>query len=211
MRKLLIGPALLGATALGGSFYGRESTQIVHKSPGAVYAALNQAIDNAPASGTWQFEEGGRSVPYSRTVEHVSDQHLLIKVAMNDRPGAEADVSLAPAEEGKSTLVTVKVHTDHAILREALAGTSQARLAYAPDWLLTIAAGPAMKDIAARIEDGTLSSDTQQYFSRADWESRLPPEQRHQLEEWRQYQASKPALDPDAAARNYMNGNGSSN
>lgn len=207
MRKLLIGPALLGATALGGSVYGRESIQLIHKSPTAVYAALEQAIDNAPASGTWQFDEGGRSIPYSRSVERSSDQHLLIKVAMNDKPGAEADVSLAPADDGKSTLVTVKVHTDHAVLREALAGTSQARLAYAPDWLLTIAARPAMRDIAARIEDGTLSSDTQQYFSQADWESRLPPEQQKQMQQWHQYEASKPALDPDAAARNYLSGN----
>jgi hypothetical protein len=36
----------------------------------------------------------------------------------------------------------------------------------------------------------------------AQWENNLSEDQRNQMAEWRQYDATRPSLDPDAAAQN---------
>jgi hypothetical protein len=103
--------------------------------------------------------------------------------------------------------MAVKVHTDHAVLRQALAGTSKARLGYAPDWMLNLTIRPVLQQLAAKIESGDALGDPMHGFqSQADWEASLPPEQQKQMQEWRQYQASRPMTDPNADAKRYLNG-----
>ena len=45
-------------------------------------------------------------------------------------------------------------------------------------------------------------------MSQADWEASLPPDQQKQVQDYRQYAAAAPTLDPDSDARNYMQGSG---
>ena len=98
--------------------------------------------------------------------------------------------------------MTVRIHSDHAVLREALAGTSKARLAYAPDWMLNLTARPLLRQIAGQIEQGQAVGDPMHGFqSQADWEASLPPDKQRQMQEWRQYDASRPMTDPDADAK----------
>src|SRR3982750_4846728 len=95
----------------------------------------------------------------------------------------------------------------HAVLRDALAGTSKARLAYAPDWMLNLTARPVLRQLAGQIEQGRAVGDPMHGFqSQADWEASLPPEKQKQMQEWRQYDASRPMTDPDAAANKFLNG-----
>jgi hypothetical protein len=63
MFKFLIGPVLMGAGYLAGSFYGSDAEQAVHKSPSVTYAAVEQALGNVRQSGT-TFFDGGTPVPY---------------------------------------------------------------------------------------------------------------------------------------------------
>ena len=51
-------------------------------------------------------------------------------------------------------MITAKLHGDHGVLREALAGTSKAQLAYAPDWMLNLPARPVLRQLAQQIETG---------------------------------------------------------
>ena len=160
MWKFLIGPALLGVTCLAGSIYGADAEQVVRKSPGVTYAAVEQAIDGAKQSGTMQLE-GGQPVPYELHVERTFDQRLDLTLTMGGRQGAETHVAFTPQDNGQATLMTVKVHTDHAVLRQALAGTSKEKLGYAPDWLLNIAMKSVLKTLAEQIEQGeTLGNPT---------------------------------------------------
>jgi hypothetical protein len=102
----------------------------------------------------------------------------------------------------------VKLHGDHAVLRDRLAGTSQARLAYAPDWLLNLTFRPVLRALAEDIEKEQGFASLSGGESEADWEAKLSPGEQQQVQQWRQYEATRPAVDPDAAAQNYMSGGG---
>jgi len=201
MLKFLIGPALVGAGYGAGSYYGADAEQLVHKSPSTTYAAVEQALANTKQSGT-TFFEGGTPMPYQINVDRTLDQHLVIHLLFNGQQGAEADLTFTPQSDGKDTLIATKIHADRAVLRTALAGTSKARLAYAPDWMLNLTAKPLLQQLAQQIEqgqpaslDGSGGSDAE-----AQWEANLTADQRQQVSDWHQYQATKPSLDPNAAA-----------
>jgi hypothetical protein len=209
MLKLLLGPALLGAGYLAGSVYGRDAEQLVHKSPSETYAAVEAALDNIKPSGT-TFFDGGTPMPYEVKVDRTADQRLFVTLSFNGQPGATAELDFAPQDGGKDTLVTVHMHGDHSVLRSALSGTSKARLAYAPDWMLNLAARPLLQQLAGQIEQGQLArfDGMSEGEAEAQWENNLSDDQKNDVAEWRQYDATRPAVDPDAAAQNYASGQG---
>jgi hypothetical protein len=206
MFKLLIGPALAGGGYLAGSIYGADTEQLVHKSPSVTYAAVEQALGNIRQSGS-TFFEGGTPVAYELKVDHTLDQRLVVTLYFAGQQGAQADLTFTPQNDGKDTLITGRIHGDHSVLRTALAGTSKARLAYAPDWMLNLTARPLLRQLAGQIEQGQAVGDPIHGFqSEADWEGSLPPDKQRQMQEWRQYDASRPMTDPDADAKRFMNG-----
>jgi hypothetical protein len=87
-------------------------------------------------------------------------------------------------------------------------------MAYAPDWMLNLTFKPVLQELASQIEQGQ-PADIQalgEGEAEARWESNLSDEQRSQMAEWRQYDATRPATDPNAAAQQYLTGaNTSSN
>jgi len=204
MRKLLIGPALTGAGWLAGSYYGADAEVIVHNSPSGTYDRVSRAIDNLAESGVTHFD-GGKPVPYRLTVDRTADQHLTVHVLFDGREGGSAELQFTPRNDGKDTLVTGRVHTDHQVLSTALAGSSSARLAYAPDWMLNLLTlHPLMQQIGMQIERG---GDAQvPGLSEADWEASLTPDQQRQVQEERQYEATRPSVDPEADAQRFQNG-----
>jgi hypothetical protein len=204
LRKLLIGPALTGAGWLAGIHYGAQAQQLVHKSPSVTYDGISHAVENMKASGTTHFE-GGKPMPYEIRVDRTADQQLLVHVLFNGREGASTELLFTPRNDGKDTLVSGKVHTDRAVLGEALAGSSSARLAYAPDWMLNLLTlRPLLQQVAQQIEQGEQAQVPG--MSEAEWESSLPPDQQQQVQAWRQYDATRPSVDPDADARKFGNG-----
>jgi hypothetical protein len=210
MLKFLIGPVLVGIGYLTGSYYGSDAQQVVHRAPGETYTAVEQALDNIRQTGTTSFE-GGTPVAYEMKIDRTPDQRLVITLLFNGLQGAVADIAFTPQNDGKDTLIATRIHTDHSVLRTALAGTDKARLAYAPDWMLNLTMKPVLKQLAAQIEQGQAA--TFQGMSpgeaEAQWESQLNEEQRQEVADWRQYDATRPAVDPTADAQHYMNGNSS--
>jgi hypothetical protein len=204
MWKLLIGPALAAIGYAAGSYYGASAEQIVGRGPGAVQEAVERALSGR--EGTMELE-GGKPVPYEVRFDEGGDGKLVAHLIMGGRRGVDADVSFTPQDGGEATLMTVKLHADRAVLREALAGTSKARLAYAPDWMLNLTIRPVLQKLARQIERGEAVGDPMHGFqSQADWEASLPPEK--QMQEWRQYDASRPMVDPNASAKAYLKGGG---
>jgi len=206
MWKFLLGPLLMGAGYVAGSIYGADAEQMVRKSPSDTYAGVAQALDNVRGSGTTSFE-GGTPMPYQLKVDRTPDERLLVTLYFDGREGAAADFRFAPKDDGAATLITATIHGDHSVLRQALAGTDKARLGYAPDWMLNLAARPLLRQLAEQIEQGQPAT-MPGYQSEADWESSLPPEKQEQVQQWRQYDASRPMVDPDADAQRSMNGAG---
>ena len=205
LRRLLIGPVLTGTGWLAGSYYGSDAQQLVHKSPSHTYDGVAHAIDNMRSSGTTHFE-GGTPMPYEIRADRTADQQLLVHLVFNGREGATTELLFTPRNDGKDTLITGKVHSDRSVLREALAGTSSARLAYAPDWMLNLTARPMLRQLAEQIEHG----DSASLDSSAN---PTPPQQLEFAAQQdpggasQQYQATQPAVDPNAEADTYLAGN----
>jgi hypothetical protein len=201
MLKFLIGPTLVGAGYLAGSIYGRDAEQLVHKSPSATYSAVGTALGNIRQSGT-TFFDGGTPMPYEIKVEHVADRHLLIHLLFDGKQGAEADVDFLPQNDGKDTMLVAKLHSDHAVLRTALAGTNKAKLAYAPDWMLNLSMRSLLQQLAQQIEQGGTPAleGLTQADAEAQWEANLTDQQRQGLAEWRQSEATRPAVDLNGSA-----------
>jgi hypothetical protein len=83
------------------------------------------------------------------------------------------------------------------VLRTALAGTNKAKLAYAPDWMLNLSMRSLLQPLAKQIEEGgkpALEGLTPA-DAEAQWEANLTDEQRQGLSEWRQSEATRPAVD----------------
>jgi hypothetical protein len=205
MMKFLLGPTLVGVGYVTGSMYGADVEQVVHKRPSETYAGFERAIDNVRPSGM-TFFDGGNPLAYELKVERDLDRHLHVTLYFEGKPGAQADLIFAPSADGKGTLVTARLDGERAVLRSALAGTSKARLAYAPDWMLNLTARPLLRQVADQIEQGApadlgLTPGEMQ----AQWEANLSEEQRAEVAEWRQYDATRPAVDPAAAARSPSN------
>jgi len=196
MLKFLIGPTLAGAGYVAGSIYGRDTEQLVHKSPSVTYAAVETALGNVPQRGT-TFFEGGTPMPYEAKVEQTPGQRLVVHLLFDGREGAEADLDFVARSGGKDTLIVAKVHSDHAVLRTALAGTNKAKLSYAPDWMLNLSMRPLLRQLAGQIEEG--GTPQLEGLTAADAEakseSNLTDEQRQQVAVYRQYEATRPAVD----------------
>lgn len=205
MRKFLIGPALSGIGYVAGSYYGADAEQLVHKSPDATYQGVSDWIDNMGSSGTTSFD-GAKPVPYQIQVDRAEDQHLTIHVLFDGKEGGTTDLDFLPADGGKSTLVKARAHGETSVLSSALAGSAMARMAYAPDWMLNIfTLRPLLQKLGGQIErDEPASADGDQ--PSAEHQPQLSPDQQNQQQQWQQYAASRPTVDPDADAKLYLNG-----
>jgi len=202
MRKLLIGPAVSGIGWLAGSHYGANAQQVVHKSPSETYEAVSDALANTADHGTTSFE-GGKPMPYELRYDRQPGQQIVLHILFDGREGGRTEIDFTPQEGG--TLMTATAHGDRAVLSDALAGTANARVAYAPDWMLNLfMVRPLLKQLGEQIEAGHPPQIVPQ--SQADWESSLPPDEQKQVQAYRQYEAAAPTVDPNADAQNYLNG-----
>jgi hypothetical protein len=209
MLKFLIGPVLVGAGYGVGSYYGSDAEQLVHKKPTQTYAAVEAALGNVRQSGTTSFD-GGTPVPYELHIDRTLDQRLIVTLLFAGQEGAEADIDFTPRDNGASTLIATHILAERSVLRPVLAGTSKARLAYAPDWMLNLTFKPVLQQLAGQIEKGEIArfDGMSEGEAQAQWESNLSDEQRGEVAQWRQYDATRPAVDPDAdASRRSGDGN----
>jgi hypothetical protein len=208
VRKLLIGPALTGVCYLAGSYYGADAEQLIHKSPEATYQGVNEWLDNIGSSGTTSFE-GGKPTPYEIQVDRTSGQHLIVHVLFDGKEGASTDLDFVSQDNGKSTLVKARAHGDTAVLSSALSGTAMARMAYAPDWMLNMfTLRPLLQKVGDQIQQGEPASYDGQS---AGQEPVLNAEQQSQRQQWQQYSATQPSVDPNADADRYLNGGNAAN
>lgn len=207
MLKFLAGPVLLGAGYIAGSVYGADAEQVVQKSPAETYAAVETALGNLRQSGT-TFFDGGTPVSYELKVAHLPDRKLTVVLLFAGQEGAEVNLAFQPRSDGKETLIAAKIHGDHEVLRSVLGGTDKSRLAYAPDWMLNLSARPVLQQLASQIERG----ETAQFAglgegtARAQWEANLTSDEREQLSQWQQREATRPSVDPNADAGKFLAG-----
>ena len=202
MRIFLIGPALLGLTHIAGSILVDDVRQVVHKRPAVVYDNVSTALANTPQSGTMQLE-GGKPVPYRISVDRSPGERLVVHLMLDGRKAGQIDLSFTPEDGGENTLIIAKVDSDGKVVREELAGTDKAKLGYAPDWLLNFAFGKSLREAAEQMEQGSFIVDAAGGFA-GSGDASMTVEERQQMDRWRQYEATRPPTDPNAAADAYM-------
>lgn len=201
MLKFLIGPVLAAGGYVAGSIYGSSAEQIVHKSPADTYEGVESAVSRIRQSGT-TFFDGGKPMPYEINVERTDGERLVVTLFFDGKQGAKANLAFSPMNGGADTLITTRIEGENAVLREALAGTDKARLAYAPDWMLNLSAKSLLRQLAEQIEQGAAPSAFSAMSpgqAQAQWEARLTDQERADLAAWRQYDATRPAVDPTPA------------
>jgi hypothetical protein len=207
MLKFLIGPVLAVIVWVVGSYYGRNAEQLVHKSPNAVYAALSNIVDESKERDPTVKREDGRPMQMALDVTaHDPGKSLSMQLLFDGQAAVTADVTLTPEQDGKATLMKVKLHGDHAVLRDKLAGSKQARLAYAPDWLLNLTFRPVLKSIGEDIDKEQDFASILRSGSEAQGAGTLSPDQQRQMEQAQQYEAARPITDPNADAERYLRG-----
>lgn len=174
MLKFLLGPLLVGAGYAAGSYYGSDAERLVHKSPSVTMAGFDRALSNLKGSGMTSFE-GGKPVRYQVEIDRTADQKLQVSLVFGGQTGAVANVDFQSADGGASTNVIARIHSDGAVLRRVLAGTSRARLAYAPDWLLNLTFKPLLEQLAGQVERGEFAhlDGVSEGEEEARWESSL--------------------------------------
>ena len=200
MLKFLLGPLLLGGGYLVGSIYGASAEQVVHATPAKTYDGIESALGRMRHSGT-TFFDGGKPMPYEINIDRTEGQRLVVTLFFDGKQGARADLAFAPLNDGAETLVTTRIEGENGVLREALAGTNKARLAYAPDWMLNLSAKTLLRQLAEQIEQGAPADlgAMSAGQARAEWEAKLTNEERARVEAWRQYDATRPSVDPTPA------------
>ena len=202
MLKFLIGPVLAGAGWIAGSYFGANARHVVHKGPNSTYEGLAQALDGVPQNGMTSFE-GGKPVPYEIKADRTYGKRLYIRVMFEGREGATGEITLTPQNNGEETLVIAKAHGEREVLRAVLAGSSRAHRRPAPDWMLNLlSVRPLLQQLGEQIEKGERVS--MGFQSRADWESSLSEDEQRKVQEWRQYDAARSRVDPNADAERYL-------
>ena len=208
LKQLLIGPALGLVAWIAGSYYGRHAEQLVEKSPDAVYSALSNMVDESKERDpNVKRDDGGPMQMALNRAASDPGKSLSVELLFDQQPAVTADVTLTPEQDGKATLMKVKLHSDHAVLRDKLAGTRQARLAYAPDWLLNLTFRPVLKSIGEDIEKEQDFASILRSGSEADGNGTPSPEQQRMMDARQQYEATQPISDPNADAQRYLSGN----
>lgn len=200
MKIFLVGPTLLGVAHFAGSFLVDDVRQVVHERPTVVYANVSSALSATPKSGMMELD-GGKPVPYRLSVDRGPGEHLVVHLMLDDRKAGQIDLTFTPENGGGNTLIIAKVESDGKVVREELAGTDKAKLGYAPDWLLNFAFGKALREAAAEIEKGSFTLPAGGFAGGGE---AMTVEQQKQHDQWRQYQATQPSVDPNAAADAYM-------
>lgn len=61
---------------------------------------------------------------------------------------------------------------------------------------------PLLQQLGEQIEKGERVS--MGFQSRSDWEASLSSDEQRQVQEWRQYDAARPRVDPNADAERYL-------
>jgi hypothetical protein len=78
--------------------------------------------------------------------------------------------------------------------------------------MLNLAMRPLLQQLATQIESGQSARSALAGWSPSDaeaqWEAQLTPEQRGEVAQWQQYQATRPAVDPTAATQPSAGTNG---
>lgn len=210
--------AIAVALAIPSCRAGHDAQQLVKKDPPAVYAAFADTYSLGAMGGASQYSDlwhGGMQ----NFVEKTSDTTLDVVTKFDGKTATAVHFIFTPQDGGKTTLVEADVTVDQAVMHNALAGSAKANLGNLPESAFVAGMQRMLAKYARRIEEGAPLNDPGQGWMTGkvdpppEFYEGMPEEQlaeiRRVQEEERQDAVTAPMVDPDAAARNYLNSQGS--
>jgi hypothetical protein len=219
MRSTRVLAVLMLAVAIPACRTGHDARQVIKAEPAAVYAAFGDAFSQGAVGGASQYSNlwhGGMQT----FVEKPSGTAMDVITKFDGKPATAVHFTFTPQNGGKATLVEADVTVDHAVMHDALAGTPMAAQGNLPDGAFVAGMQRLMSKYAVRMEAGMPLNDASEGWMTAggdpppEFYEGMPEEQRAQIQRDEQQRgeeaATAPAVDPDAAARAYLNDHGSS-
>lgn len=215
MRGLIAGCACAGGAglwALGGGA-GADAEVTVHKPPQAVYAAVSDAFDQMEISEVIPADDGS-TVAFQVTVEREPGESLSSAVLVDGEEAARVEFTVSAEDGGAATRLTGDLEVDQAVLQKHLADGPNQDVTKIPEFAFDMAMKAALKDMAEKIEAGMPLASPGQSLAALRMQHRqgtpsnvneqMAQATRRYAEQEKMRQATQPALDPNAAAREYL-------
>jgi hypothetical protein len=219
MRFARVLGVLVLALAIPACVTGHDARQVIKAEPDAVYSGFADAFSQGSMGGASQYSNlwhGGMQT----LVEKPSGTAMDVVTKFDGKLATAVHFTFTSQNGGKATLVEADVSVDHAVMHEALAGTPMEAKGNLPDAAFAAGMQRLIAKYAARMEAGTPLNETSEGWMTAggdpppEFYEGMPEEQRAEIrrhdEERNEEAATAPAVDPDAAARAYLNGRGPS-
>lgn len=210
MRSILFGVASLGVGGFAfASLDGPDFDRTLKRAPASVYAAFSQL---APEGSRSEETADGRRATIR--VEKVRGESIHYEILLDDRPVVTAELGFEGADEGRATRMTAEFDMDAYELGSAFETDAGVALSLVPESFIDRQFASFMDDMADDIEAGRSLPPLS--LARSGVQAKDNPEAsvevRRELAEQGRRDAVRPMVrpepmvDPNRAARNYLNG-----
>ncbi len=219
MRGMIAGCVCAGGAgiwALTGA--GPDAEAIVHKPPEAVYAAVSSAFANAEKSEVIPGRDGN-SVAFQVMVEKEPGSRIESILLIGGEQAGSVEFTFSPTIDDKgvpATKMTGEVDVNTSVLQKHLGDGPNEDIGRIPEFAFDMAMKNAMMEMADKIENGVPLDSPSTSFAAMRASSRMQDSTSHSEREWGQSQSmreatrptqeAKPSMDPNAAARKYLDG-----
>lgn len=214
MRALIAGCMCAGGAgfwALGGG--GADAEAMVNKPPKAVYAAVADAFAYAETSQDIPGADGS-NVTFQVLVEREPGERIETTLLVGGEEAGRVEFTFAAEEGGAATKMTGDIDVDEAVLQKHFHDGPNEDVANIPDFAFDLAMKAALRDMADKIENGVpldSAGDSladlrmqQRQGAPTDMNEQMAQASRRYAEQEKMRQATRPMMDPNAAAREYV-------
>ena len=219
MRGMIAGCVCAGGAgfwALTGA--GPDAEAIVHKPPEAVYSAVASAFANSEQSDVLPGKDGN-SVAFQVMVEKEPGSRIESILLIGGEQAGSIEFTVSPTTDVKgapATKLTGEVDVDTKVLQKHLGDGPNEDIGRIPEFAFDMAMKQAMVEMADKIENGVPLDSPSTSFAAMRANSRMQDSTSRHERDWAQQsqmreavrptQAAKPSMDPNAAARKYLDG-----
>lgn len=201
MRVMGVGGALCCACAyMAYANFGGAVHQRVHASPHQVYEAFAESFSDAEQGGVTE-PRVGESVQYEVKLDEVRDKSIDLRFTLDAKEAGRLHLDFAPDGDDQ-TMITGTVDADQHLIYDKL-GSHAGSIPNSPALAFNLGLKSMLEKAAEKIEKGEPLGRAIDGFEMRHEE--YSDSARRAAEYRRQREATEPMVDPDAAARRYLN------
>lgn len=200
-----------GGAALFAGADSPDFDRVIHRPPHAVYAAFS----SLGPEGTSGAMAGDFPEEMTAQIEKERDRSIRYALLVRDNPVLEIELNFEPAGDGSSTRMTAELDIDKLALGQLAATETGVALALVPDSFFDSRFAEMMEEMAKDVEAGRSPGSFGARSAGVEWRrsgSATSVESRRAQAEGQRRRAAEPMVrpepmvDPNRAARDYLNG-----